>query len=526
MVDSLIVDRVLGDRPFAEIGFPSVAAVSEPRSVVVAGGAVGPPGWQPGTLTSGRGAHRIGVYGLDGLRCRYLLPSRWPVNTIAFHPVLPLAAVGTGSYDGGFFYEGELLLLDLLSGETVSAFASRREVRSARWRNERRLDLVLAAADDESGKGDTWGFAASIARDDWTAMPAKAISAAELAGDRVPSVPGGAPEAALRTLEALSAARRNATFTPRRQVRAVEPLRDGRVLAALDGVRLESWLPSGLREWVAPVPGGGGRRIVVAPDQRAAWAEIQWAPGWDGPRVRYRPNGAELLSLQDGEVLRPAGSQTPVAVTGRQDGWVMLLDTRHAPAEPATTLVSPDQQESAPLDLGRYEFPNTTFVVRRSPELLFLQPTPHGVRISALEPSGAVQPLFPLDWDAGRGTRLFGGPGVRLPGALVHAVAVVPSGPHRRVEAFVVRRRWAGGEPEWVFGCEAVVTAMDAAGDTVLVALDSGEVVALGAADGRLRWRRSLTVHGMPTSGTSLAVPEGGRVLIGTADGRVLDALY
>ncbi|MDP4504042.1 outer membrane protein assembly factor BamB family protein [Nonomuraea turcica] len=520
MPDPLIVNRVLGDRPFAEIGFPSVAAVSEPRGLVVASGAVGPPGWQPGTLTSVLSAHRIGVYGMDGLRCRYLLPSRWPVNTIAFHPVLPLAAIGTGSYDGGFFYKGELLLLDLLSGEAVSAFAWDREVRSARWRNERHLDLVLAAIDDDSGEHDTWCFAPSIARDDWAALPAKSIGPAELTGERVPSVAPDAPEAAHRTLESLSAM----TFTPRRQVRAVELLRDGRVLAALDGVRLESWLPSGLREWVAPVPGGGGRRIVVTPDQRAAWVEIQWKPVWDGPRVRYRPNGAERLSLQNGEVLRPAGSQTPVAVTGRQDGWVMLRDTRHAPTEAATILVSPDQQESAPLDLGQYEFANTTFVIRRSSELLFLQSTPHGVWIAALEPSGAVRPLFPLDWDAGRGARLSGGPGVRLPGALVHAATVAPDS-HWRIAAFVVRRR-ADGEPEWVYECEAVVTAMDAAGDTVLVALDSGEVVALGAADGRPRWRQSLTVHGMPTSGTSLAVPENDRVLIGTADGRILDAPY
>lgn len=525
MPDSLIVDRVLGDRPFAEIGFPSVAAVSERRGLVVVGGDVGPPGWQPGTLADRRSTRRIGVYRLDGLRCRYLLPSRWPVNTVAFHPVLPLAAIGTGSYDGGFFYEGELLLLDLLSGEAVSAFAPVREVRSARWRNERRLDLVLAAADDESGKGDAWNFATSIVRDDWAALPAKAIGADELAGDRVPSVPRGAPEAALRTLTTLSAASRNVTFTARRQVRAVEPLRDGRVLAALDGVRLESWLPSGLREWAAPVPGGGGRRIVVTPDQRAAWVEIQWPPGWDGPRVRYRPNGAERLSLQNGEVLRPAGSQTPVAVTGRQDGWVMLLDTRHAPTEAATTLVSPGQQESAPLDLGPCEFANTTFVVRRSPDLLFLQPAQAGVQIAALEPSGEVKPLFPVDWDAERGTRFSAGPGVRLPDALIHAGAVSHYGPHPRIEAFVARRR-ADGEPEWIHECEAAVTAMDAAADTVLAALASGEIVALNAADGTPRWRQPLTVHDMPTSATSLAIPEEGRALIGTTDGRILDTHY
>ncbi|MET9793641.1 hypothetical protein [Streptomyces canus] len=32
---------------------------------------------------------------------------------MTFHPMLPLLTVGTGRYDGGYFFEGELLLLHL-----------------------------------------------------------------------------------------------------------------------------------------------------------------------------------------------------------------------------------------------------------------------------------------------------------------------------------------------------------------------------------------------------------------------------
>ncbi|WP_327129668.1 hypothetical protein [Streptomyces sp. NBC_01727] len=39
---------------------------------------------------------------------------------MAFHPRLPLLSVGSGDYDGGYFFEGELLLLDLETGSATS----------------------------------------------------------------------------------------------------------------------------------------------------------------------------------------------------------------------------------------------------------------------------------------------------------------------------------------------------------------------------------------------------------------------
>ncbi|AHG22625.1 hypothetical protein Z042_02800 [Chania multitudinisentens RB-25] len=45
---------------------------------------------------------------------------RYPINDIAFHPKDPLILIGSGSYDGGFLFEGELVLWNYKSNEHLS----------------------------------------------------------------------------------------------------------------------------------------------------------------------------------------------------------------------------------------------------------------------------------------------------------------------------------------------------------------------------------------------------------------------
>lgn len=113
------------------------------------GGDLGHAQWSgTGTADSRWTGHRIGVYEQDGLRCRHLVRPTYPVRSLAFHPVLPLLAVGTGRYDGGYSFQGELLLIHLDSGDAVSALQYPREVISLEWRGETALRLVLAPCDD------------------------------------------------------------------------------------------------------------------------------------------------------------------------------------------------------------------------------------------------------------------------------------------------------------------------------------------------------------------------------------------
>lgn len=99
----LRVDRILGDRPFAEVGSPALAVEAEGLGLLAVAG-----------TSEFLEVAPVGVYQIGDLTCRALLRSRFPVHTMAFHPTLPVLVIGTGRYDGGYFFEGELLLLNAL----------------------------------------------------------------------------------------------------------------------------------------------------------------------------------------------------------------------------------------------------------------------------------------------------------------------------------------------------------------------------------------------------------------------------
>ena len=115
--------RVLGDGPFAEIGRPRAVAASE--NLIVVGGELGWPQWN-GLAVHARSDRRVGcfpvgIYDGHSAACLQLLTSTWEVNSLAIHPSGRLIAIGTGAYDGGYAFEGELLIHNLDLGRTTTS---------------------------------------------------------------------------------------------------------------------------------------------------------------------------------------------------------------------------------------------------------------------------------------------------------------------------------------------------------------------------------------------------------------------
>lgn len=550
----LSVERVLGNGPFAEIGAPSSVALSGQLGLIAVGGAIGWP--RAGSATGGWRAHRIGIYRRNDLTCRHLVESVWPVNALAFHPSLPLLAVGTGSYDGGFSFKGELLLIHLDSGTTVSALDRPREVRDLVWRHWREgrvLDIALAPSNDWELGPDalTVGFDAMIERDDWSTVAPKGIDTAELDGPLRENQPPRTKEDARKALRRVAAAA-GAVWSPRRMVQAVEQLQDGRVLAALDAVRLESWRQDGALQWRVLEEGGdGGRLIHVASDQRTAWVSVPGRRAWQGPRRSQSPDAVVRHSLADGKLVvpsAPASTRRPRSAVLRalwnaQPGADETQTADHAP--------SPEGNVSDRMPFGAFD-PTIilSFPIRHASAFYFLH---HVASESGLPPQSAsqawvataengengrpppvVRRLFPFSWfpppaplprligDTEQSRPLLGGPGTEVADAtgqaLVHSATL-----HDPVRAFIVRRHLPDGFPTWVFTTDSVVIALEWDGHaTVYASLRSGEIVALDAMTGRTRWRHRPTVAGMPVVGLSLASSGPGQLVIGTADGRIL----
>ncbi|WP_307160881.1 hypothetical protein [Streptomyces rishiriensis] len=312
MTISFRIDRILGDRPFTEVGDPVLAVDDAGRGLLaVAGTHVAVAGGHDFGSTA-----PVGVYGIDDLTCRALLRTRYPVHAMAFHPRLPLLAVGTGNYDGGYFFEGESLLLDLETGSATSLIEHELgcQVLGLEWRSEQELGVLIAPPDDWQDK-DAWheGHVAVVHRLDWTVVPSRSITGYDLAGPRVAAPRTDRREDARQTVSGLST-----NWDPRRNVRAVEELPDGRIVATLDGVQLESWLPSGQRQWAVRDNDGGGRDIVIAADERSAWVGLV-RPPWE-----KRAQAVVRLALQDGAQLDQHTPADAVSLVRCADGLPAL----------------------------------------------------------------------------------------------------------------------------------------------------------------------------------------------------------
>ncbi|MFE4263700.1 PQQ-binding-like beta-propeller repeat protein [Streptomyces sp. NPDC056883] len=519
------VRRVLGGGPFAEIGEPALAVVDERSRTVAVGGDLGHLQWMgSGTADSRWTGHRIGVYEQDGLRCRHLVRSRYPVGALAFHPVLPLLAVGTGCYDGGYSFEGELLLIHLDSGDVVSALPFRREVLDVEWRSETALRLVLAPFDDwENPQAHEQGHAVVVARSDWGAVGRGAICGEELAAPAEPVVrPDHGPEARRILTELAASADRQ--WSVRRRVWAVEGTEDGRVLAALDGVLAESWLPSGDLQW-AVEDEAGGRQLVPASDGSSVWTNAERRSRLKGRRWETDAPRVARIAVDTGQVLETLSPGVlTVLVAGGQRAVLRQLGGRRKHPERLMMIDLDGGPENGP-EVGHFDLFNHPFAVRRASRPYVLVGTdpdmPHrGKWVTALGADGTLRWLFAHSWVPEE--HHFGGPAVELAQSLVYAGAVHHGQGLQPGGAYVVRRS-LNGSVRWQHRTDHPATALDTDGDTVYVAYNSGALTALDADDGSVRWHTELEVEGAPTAALSLAVTPQGHLLIGTVDGRILE---
>lgn len=194
---SLPVDRPAGDSPFAELGEPILAVTATRRQLVAVAGA-----------DEYGGARTVGVFDVtDRARRRLLLETHFPVQAMAFHPTLPMLAMGTGDYDGGYLFEGELLLLDLDSGAVRSLIEHHfgRQVLGLEWLNDRDLRVLMAPPDDwKDAKAHVEGHVAVVSREDWAAVRARSLTERHLAGPRVPAPRPDGREAARQLVARLT----------------------------------------------------------------------------------------------------------------------------------------------------------------------------------------------------------------------------------------------------------------------------------------------------------------------------------
>ncbi|MEU2231436.1 hypothetical protein [Streptomyces vietnamensis] len=443
------------------------------------------------------GLSRVAVYRTADLSCAHVLTFAMETETMAFHPTLPLLAIG---FDNGDAYQraGRLVLLEPESGHRVDFADAEWGVEMVRWTDARTLELTFFAMYD----GETFDRSrATVVREEWLGLAPDALDLSAYdrrSLDPYAPLPGFDLDPALPLLQAL-AERAGLSYDGRGGVRAVAGLSDGRVLATRKHTLLECWSPDGSLLWSVPAPSAvGGTRIEVAADERTVRVAVP------GPDSRTRTE-FPLVDTSDGTVLDRPSMPFSATLAARTDGvWAIrdtydrsfgtedpALNTRFFAADgtPLGTTHEPDRYELVPLD------------VRRCPELLFTRRRRH--EVIALDPRSAAETtLFTADAPLGKAVYVSDAAGP----ALLHG------------ERELVRRTFPAGEVVWRRPLDAAVTALDAH-DGVLHALCADDsLVSIGTADGTVLDRRPLPAYGP----CSLHVAPDGTVLVGTSAGRIL----
>ncbi|PTN52853.1 hypothetical protein DAI43_00790, partial [Achromobacter xylosoxidans] len=455
---------------------------------------------------------------------------RHPVNHIAFHPTQSVVAIGAGSYDGGYLFEGDLLVWDWRSGLSRRFF--------------RNIPEVAHCAFTPSGDGiEAW---VRPWDEEWEGLPDDPPDAAfstlfvvrtpydaatwsdagpgelELSGDDIAPAedpPAPAPESRLAQWLGLP------QLGSRKAIHDLAWLDAKRIAVAHGGCLLEIQdVEDGL---VAAYAGAGhGAEIiraagihvhVVEPSKRP---DMKWHQ--DSRLYTLTDDGLDLVGEYDGEYTFSASSQ-----------GVLLGRRNRNPATRNACDLLRDLGSGAErrVDLGHYDCFNHYIRISGAPSPFCVQGTPasshEAKRLCMVMPDGRAKPLWPVLKANGKPDSH----AMELAGCYVddaQGAGLVISGRHYApavnvaCAGFIYRKPLDRDRELWRHSTTASASAvvfMPCPGLIAAAFLDGG-LLLLDAASGEIRLRARMRLEGLPALVFALDAHEE-KLALGTADGRI-----
>lgn len=457
----------------------------------------------------------------DGLRHR--------VNDVAFHPAHSVVAIGSGSYDGGYMFEGDLQVWDWRSGQSRRPFQDIPEVVRCAWDAAGdRIEAWVRPWDEEwEGLPDDRPDAAFdtlfIVRalygaTTWSDERRKLeLSSLDLAPEGNPSAPAaepllaqwlGLPELALR------GAIHDLAWLDERRIAAVH---DGCVLEIHD---------TGGGPVTAYAGAGHGSEIIRTAGVHVHVVESSNQPGMlgrqDSRLYTLSDSGLNLVREYEGEYTFSASSQGQLLARRNR-----VPATRNA----RDVLRDLDSGEERSVDLGHYDCFNHYLRIDGAPSLFCVQGTPasshEAKRLCRVSADGEVQPLWPVLKANGKPDSH----AMELCGCHVDdsvGAGLVISGRHyspavrAACTGFIYRKPLDRDREIWrrpTTASASAVIFIPACGLVAASFLDGG-LLLLDAASGDIRLRANMQLDGLPALVHAMDA-QGDKLAMGTADGRI-----
>ncbi|MGE7958292.1 hypothetical protein ACQKQA_17205 [Pseudomonas sp. NPDC089530] len=495
----------------------------------------------PARATYGGAAlrYRVGLYRRgDAVPFAIFDELRLPINDLGFHPTLPRLVIGAGRYDGGYLFEGELVVWDWQTGHSRHPYADIPEVVRCRydasgerieawvrpWNEEwdgledsdwsTLMDTVFALRADDSDAA--WADQAPVVLE---LDPAASVSAAQLPAEpaaddvRPPRVRLaqwlGVPE-----LECRSAIRDIAWLGPER------------IGVTHDDCLLDIYSSDGRQ--VMHYPGAGyGAEIL-----RGTGVHVHGVQVLDGPEAYSRDSC--LYRLTDQGLVLVRAYDDEYTFSASRDGCLLGRRNRlrHHESKAGDLLLGPDGDSLQPIDLGHYDCFNHYIGITGAPHLFALQGTPASSHehkyLCIVQPDGEVRRLWPLlKPDRTPASHAMECRGGYVEDGLGAGVAI--AGRHyspsvsEPYQGFIYRRQLQRGQELWRHPTPASPSSIVHLPEPGLVAaafLD-GSLMLIDAQSGQLRLNAKARIDGWPTMIYAMDA-YGGQLALGTADGRVV----
>lgn len=454
--------------------------------------------------------------------------AHFPINDIAFHPFEPWLAIATGSYDGGYLFEGDLLLWNWQSGECRSLLAESREVVCCRFVTPNRLAVVLRPRDEEEyGDNDAFTTYVGVVLDDL--RPARELGLRPGEGDpRLvnlgPSDPGRLGfHMGAHSVSGLCAEDRQHLeglgFEERHRIWDVAWLDAERIAAVHDGCHLEI---CGLQGHCEAFVHGDGHGVQL----------LRQPNGWlvhvvqRGNLLTGHPDRSTVFALQGSSLVKWCQFENACSLSVDRQGRILARDTgglRRGRAR-RDRVLAPSGKAIRETDLGHYDCFNHYVRLDGGDELYFLRGSPpsshQAKRLCSIDLTGTIRER--MTWDD-QGERLMDGCAAFGPrGSLLRAYRVYNPSP-RTTKGAVELYSLSAGRALWRLGLDADVTCLvtTANAQHAIFALTDGQCGVINVADGQILHDEHLVVDCIPTVATALAI-DGQRLLVGTIDGRLL----
>lgn len=473
---------------------------------------------------------------------------RYPVNDVAFHPDGTTILIGGGSYDGGYLFEGDLVVWDWRNARATRPFKHVPEVVRCRYNAAgdqieawmRPWDEEWGAADDNADNANDADDADNAGDADNTddafdtlylvqtpAPGGTASPARDLELDPAAIAPKAPPASDLPSpVSRLKAWFGVQDWTSRDAITDIAALDDGLIAVAHRGCLLEIYRRNGER--IAAYAGPGhGAEILKSAGVRVHVVETTQRPPnvgrQDSRLYALTEDGLQQTHAYEGEL---TFSSTPNGrVLGRQNRF-HLAGTRAR-----DVLLDVNTGVEQRVDLGHYDCFNHYLNIRGAPYLFMLQGTPassHENKVLCIvEPDGAVRRLWPLL----KADRKPASHAMELCGAYVDDAlgpGVVISGKHycpnvtTPYAGFIYRKPLDRDREVWRRSTPAsasAIVALPHAGLIVAAFLD-GSLQAIDAQSGALRRNAKVHMDGLPTIIFAMDADDD-TLLMGTVDGRI-----